>query len=91
MIEIGILPTDEQQAIMAGLKRNLDRYRARQADGASPARWLMAPRIARAAIACLRCMLEGDDGREIPPDELTQLWGVPVEIVTDLPQGAVFR
>ena len=61
-------------------------------NGEAPTVVLLSTRVARQVIAELRPLLEGeDDGRVINPQELTALFGVPVKVVTDLPQGAVLR
>lgn len=85
----GAVPSDEDVAVVWRLQVQLARFKAQH--GREPERWLMAARVARSAIAALRTMLVDDDGRAIPPEELTRLWGVVVEIVPDLPQGAVLR
>lgn len=65
--------------------------------GRMPSHWLMSRRIARQVIAELRPLLVAEedgaplDDREIPPEQLTTLFGVAVELVEDLPQGAVLR
>lgn len=65
------------------------RYQATR--GTMPERILLAHRIARSLIAELRDKMPNDPGGEIPPEQLTVLFGVPVELVHDLPQGVVLR
>lgn len=65
------------------------RYEA--ANGKLPERILLSHRIARGLIAELRDKMPNDPGGEIPPEQLTVLFGVPVELAHDLPQGISLR
>lgn len=57
----------------------------------SPGRWLLSRRIARQIVEELRPLLTGPEQQTACVEDLTGLFGVPVELVSDLPQGAVLR
>lgn len=71
------------------LRMLVDRYETRH--GRAPAKWLMSPRIARQVVEELRPLLRGDEQVSASVDDLTGMFGVPIELVADLPQGAVLR
>lgn len=57
----------------------------------SPGKWLLSTQIARQIVEELRPLLTGPEQQSACIEDLTGLFGVPVELVTDLPQGAVLR
>jgi hypothetical protein len=69
-------------------RRLLTLYRA---TGRKPTRWLLSARVARLLVEELRPMLQGEARESATVEDLTQFFGLPVELVTDLPQGAVLR
>lgn len=56
-----------------------------------PTRCLLSTRVARAIVEELRPLLTGPEQQTARIEDLTGLFGVPVELVTDLPQGAIWR
>lgn len=72
------------------LRVQLERYEQFHR-GKSPGKWLLSTRIARQIVEELRPLLTGPEQDTACIEDLTGLFGVPVELVTDLPQGAVLR
>jgi hypothetical protein len=63
----------------------------RAARGEVLTRWLMSRRIAGQIVEELRPHLSEPEQRTTRIENLTGLFGLPVELVADLPQGAVLR
>jgi hypothetical protein len=71
------------------LRIQLERYEAFHKKPAGT--WLLSTRIAKQIVEELRPLLTGPEQQTAGIDDLTGLFGVPVTLVTDLPQGAVLR
>jgi len=82
-------PGWQQSPTCVRLRVQLERYE--RFHKAPPGKWLLSTRIARQVVEELRPLLTGPEQQTARIEDLTGLFGLPVELVTDLPQGAVLR